>query len=112
CRSFCFFFQAEDGIRDFHVTGVQTVLFRSIDHHLGEEQLPGANAVVNPNRADDVSGLGYLCAAGVGFMALVATSRVLRMRGVKRSEERRVGRGGRDRQGVARWRDDGAWWEG
>src|SRR5690606_39790596 len=23
------FFQAEDGIRDFHVTGVQTVLFRS-----------------------------------------------------------------------------------
>src|SRR5690606_40102476 len=26
---FFFFFQAEDGIRDFHVTGVQTVLFRS-----------------------------------------------------------------------------------
>src|SRR5690606_40691783 len=25
----CFFFQAEDGIRDFHVTGVQRVLFRS-----------------------------------------------------------------------------------
>src|SRR5207302_3123124 len=24
-----FFFQAEDGIRDFHVTGVQRVLFRS-----------------------------------------------------------------------------------
>src|SRR5690606_40462748 len=24
-----FFFQAEDGIRDFHVTGVQTLLFRS-----------------------------------------------------------------------------------
>src|SRR5690606_41201855 len=24
------FFQAEDGIRDFHVTGVQTVLFRSL----------------------------------------------------------------------------------
>src|SRR5690606_5089681 len=27
--SFIFFFQAEDGIRDFHVTGVQTWLFRS-----------------------------------------------------------------------------------
>src|SRR5690606_39833342 len=26
---FFFFFQAEDGIRDFHVTGVQTCLFRS-----------------------------------------------------------------------------------
>src|SRR5690606_40129656 len=24
CLLFCFFFQAEDGIRDFHVTGVQT----------------------------------------------------------------------------------------
>src|SRR5690606_39337081 len=24
CRGRCFFFQAEDGIRDFHVTGVQT----------------------------------------------------------------------------------------
>src|SRR5690606_40060008 len=24
CGHFCFFFQAEDGIRDFHVTGVQT----------------------------------------------------------------------------------------
>src|SRR2546430_12008963 len=27
-RSFLFFFQAEDGIRDLTVTGVQTVLFR------------------------------------------------------------------------------------
>src|SRR5256886_16618811 len=27
-----FFFQAEDGIRDLTVTGVQTVLFRSIIH--------------------------------------------------------------------------------
>src|SRR5690606_40040828 len=24
CACYCFFFQAEDGIRDFHVTGVQT----------------------------------------------------------------------------------------
>src|SRR5690606_39951003 len=24
CYMYCFFFQAEDGIRDFHVTGVQT----------------------------------------------------------------------------------------
>src|SRR5699024_12128361 len=29
-RLFCFFFQAEDGIRDRNVTGVQTVLFRSL----------------------------------------------------------------------------------
>src|SRR5690606_17802423 len=30
---FLFFFQAEDGIRDFHVTGVQTCALRSV--HLG-----------------------------------------------------------------------------
>ena len=29
CVCVCFFFQAEDGIRDRDVTGVQTVLFRS-----------------------------------------------------------------------------------
>ena len=30
-------------------------------------------AVVNPNRQDDLSGLGHLCAAGVTFLVLVAT---------------------------------------
>ncbi len=54
-----------------------------LDHHLVEGELPVANALVNPNRPDDISQLGYLCAAGVTFMALVATSRVLRNRGVK-----------------------------
>ncbi|HEV7719364.1 MAG TPA: single-stranded-DNA-specific exonuclease RecJ [Arsenicitalea sp.] len=49
-----------------------------IDHHLSDHDLPDANALVNPNRPDDVSGLGYLCAAGVTFMVLVAASRLLR----------------------------------
>ncbi len=52
-----------------------------LDHHLAEGELPQANALVNPNRPDDVSHLGYLSAAGVVLMALVATSRVLRNRG-------------------------------
>ena len=52
-----------------------------IDHHLSDAELPKATALVNPNRPDDVSGLGYLCAAGVTFMVLVATNRVLRQRG-------------------------------
>ena len=51
------------------------------DHHLAEVDLPDAVAVVNPNRQDDGSGLGYLCAAGVVFFLLVATSRELRKRG-------------------------------
>jgi single-stranded-DNA-specific exonuclease len=49
-----------------------------IDHHLADHVLPEANALVNPNRPDDVSGLGYLCAAGVTFMVLVAVNRLLR----------------------------------
>lgn len=53
-----------------------------VDHHLADMALPAANALVNPNRPDDISGLGYLCAAGVTFMVLVATNRVLRGRGV------------------------------
>ncbi|MGV8856125.1 MAG: single-stranded-DNA-specific exonuclease RecJ [Devosia sp.] len=52
-----------------------------IDHHLADHALPDANAVVNPNRPDDISGLGYLCAAGVTFMVLVAVNRTLRQRG-------------------------------
>jgi single-stranded-DNA-specific exonuclease len=38
-------------------------------------------ALVNPNRQDDVSGQGHLCAAGVVFLVLVALSRELRRRG-------------------------------
>ena len=52
-----------------------------IDHHLSDAELPPATALVNPNRPDDISGLGYLCAAGVTFMVLVATNRLLRQRG-------------------------------
>ncbi|MET3925679.1 single-stranded-DNA-specific exonuclease RecJ [Devosia sp. 2618] len=52
-----------------------------IDHHLADHELPDANALVNPNRPDDISGLGYLCAAGVTFMVLVAVNRALRNRG-------------------------------
>lgn len=52
-----------------------------LDHHQAPEQLPAAAAIVNPNRQDDLSGLGHLCAAGVVFLTLVATARELRRRG-------------------------------
>jgi single-stranded-DNA-specific exonuclease len=52
-----------------------------VDHHLSDKELPQPNALVNPNRPDDVSGLTYLCAAGVTFMVLVAVNRALRQRG-------------------------------
>lgn len=51
-----------------------------IDHHQADEQLPPAVAIVNPNRADDLSGLGHLAAVGLVFVTLVALSRELRQR--------------------------------
>lgn len=52
-----------------------------IDHHQADERLPEVDALVNPNRQDDVSGQGALCAAGVTFIVLVAVTRELRKRG-------------------------------
>jgi len=52
-----------------------------IDHHQADEELPPALAIVNPNRRDDLSGLGYLAAAGLTFMTIVAVNRALRRRG-------------------------------
>lgn len=49
-----------------------------IDHHRAAAALPVACAIVNPNRLDDLSGLGHLCAAGVVFMVLVGLMRSLR----------------------------------
>ena len=51
--------------------GVETVV---IDHHQADEKLPTRVAVVNPNRADDLSGLGHLAAVGLVFLTLVAVS--------------------------------------
>jgi len=49
-----------------------------LDHHQVGGELPEAVAIVNPNREDDLSGQGHLCAAGVVFLALVQTTRILR----------------------------------
>ena len=58
--------------------GLDVIVF---DHHQAPEALPKTAALVDPNREDDLSGLGYLCAAGVVFMALVALNRALREAG-------------------------------
>jgi single-stranded-DNA-specific exonuclease len=66
--------------------GMDTII---IDHHLADETLPLALAVVNPNRLDDLSGLGHLAAVGLVFMVVVAVNRELRRRGfwvIPRSE--------------------------
>jgi single-stranded-DNA-specific exonuclease len=52
-----------------------------LDHHKAEGPPPAILATVNPNRLDDTSGQTMLCAAGVAFMAAIATVRALRRLG-------------------------------
>src|SRR5690606_40161549 len=70
CGSGFFFFQAEDGIRDFHVTGVQTLLFRSIASALSMTALVffGLSAFVLITRKDMSFLSGFITA---GFFVLL-----------------------------------------
>ena len=65
-------------LADAKALGMDVVI---IDHHQADEALPPALAIVNPNRRDDLSGLGYLAAVGLVFMTVVAVNRELRARG-------------------------------
>ncbi len=51
------------------------------DHHSPDVVIPDADAVVNPKRVDDTSGLTYLAGVGVAFLTLVAINRELKSRG-------------------------------
>lgn len=62
-------------LADAAAAGLEVVV---IDHHVAEPELPRAVAVVNPNRLDETSPVGQLCAAGVTFMVIVAVNRALR----------------------------------
>ena len=57
--------------------GVRVVV---TDHHSPDAILPNADAVVNPKRSDDVSGLDYLAGVGVAFLTVVAVNRELKSR--------------------------------
>ncbi len=58
-----------------------------LDHHQMGDELPPCIAMVNPNRQDDLSGLGHLCAAGVVFMTLASVARALRTAGGERAPD-------------------------
>jgi single-stranded-DNA-specific exonuclease len=57
-----------------------------IDHHQAGDVLPEVDALVNPNRLDDLSGLGHLAAVGLVLVTLVAVNRELRQRGFWNAE--------------------------
>lgn len=63
--------------------GVDVVV---LDHHQLGGDLPPCAALVNPNRDDDLSNQGHLCAAGVVFLVLVAVLREMRRQGDQRAQ--------------------------
>jgi single-stranded-DNA-specific exonuclease len=69
---------AHDPLLAASTLGLDTVV---VDHHLAGPLLPEAHAVINPNRQDDLSGQGHLCAAGLTLILAAANSRALRQAG-------------------------------
>ncbi len=58
-----------------------------IDHHIGDVSLPEALAVINPNRADELSDFKYLSAVGVCFLLIVALTKHLKTEGFFQSNQ-------------------------
>lgn len=69
------FLTVDVGITDnkaVDTAGKQSVDFIITDHHQPGENLPQAQAIVNPNQKDCPSGLTYLCGTGVAFYLILA----------------------------------------
>jgi single-stranded-DNA-specific exonuclease len=60
---------AQETVRQAEARGIRVVI---TDHHLPGPALPPASAIVNPQQADDTSGLGMLCGAGIAWMMVRA----------------------------------------
>ena len=69
---------AHDPLAHAAELGMETII---VDHHQAGEILPEAHAVINPNRQDDISGFGYLCAAGVVMILVATVNKLLRAKG-------------------------------
>ena len=69
---------AHEALADAASAGLDVIV---VDHHQASLPLPQAVAVINPKRPDDTSGLDHLCAAGVAFLLMVDTNRLLRAAG-------------------------------
>lgn len=60
---------AVETVAEARALGIRVVV---TDHHLPGAVLPDADAVVDPQRADDTSGLGDLCGTGIAFKLVQA----------------------------------------
>src|SRR5437762_13875690 len=79
-ESIDFFFQAEDGIRDTSVTGVQTCALPILTQRTSPTRDKGEQHVPMMHRTNPVTARTLVCAPGYAAVAAV------------RSEERRVGK--------------------
>src|SRR5690606_40918661 len=94
-----FFFQAEDGIRDFHVTGVQTCAL-PISSSVGGtlHRRATAQSLATPGPVFRRITTRLACATSpVGRRLCRPPARHASPSGCRRSEERRVGKEGRSR---------------
>src|SRR5437879_13372229 len=85
----CFFFQAEDGIRETSVTGVQTCalpIYQPPDDPIGDE---GWQTVVKLRKLDS----HVAVISRPGLVGALSGQRHLHLAAGERSEERRVGTG-------------------
>ncbi len=55
---------AVEAVREARAAGLDVVV---TDHHLLGDEAPPANAIIDPQRPDDTSGLGALCGTGIAF---------------------------------------------
>ena len=60
---------AVEAVRAARAAGIRTII---TDHHLPGPVLPDAEAIVDPQRSDDVSGLTNLCGTGIAFKLVQA----------------------------------------
>src|SRR5207249_7501334 len=97
-----FFFQAEDGIRDRNVTGVQTCALPISISNIPADEMQGSVPSVGPNGIlyvtwEDTTSNHIMISkstnGGTGFSAPIAVATVIPLR----SEERRVGKECRSR---------------
>src|SRR5690606_40289748 len=91
-----FFFQAEDGIRDFHVTGVQTcalpIFTQSFTQPFTQSPSRRRRRRFRADGARAAHLQGSVVSPPVQLSALSSQARLLQLASQARSEERRVGK--------------------
>src|SRR5690606_40494184 len=91
-----FFFRAEDGIRDFHVTGVQTCALPISSRSAGSWSEGGIWSSCAAERSSSPSGpetpRGGYCASATSTSSIRRETSPTSTRWAPRSEERRVGK--------------------